>query len=144
MTIQGRLPSPSLEPTGSPLDAAKCPRACGDYLSFRSAPLTGITQQCCRTCGTPWTAVPRRRLVEPPPARVKAPVDRSLVDTRPMRDALLQAVPIGRPRAVRAGTLCERFGRHRTATHKVLLELRRAGAVCELKQGKHVLVWRAA
>jgi hypothetical protein len=134
-----RLAARPADPETGAYDSAKCPRGCGDDLVFRSNSLLGgVTESCCPTCGTPWTAIPRRRLVAPPVDTIGVTAE------APLRTQVLAALPETLEDAVESGPFCAQFGPRASTAERVLAGLRLEGLVESEGRGARRLVWRAA
>lgn len=124
-----------------PFDTARCPRGCGDTLSFRSNPTTGMTEQCCWTCRTPWASVPRRYVVGPT-TEYTDPTNDRYGDKRRL---VLAAVPVGFEHAARVRDICASVTQlDRTTVDRILRRLRVAELVESERTPAGIVMWREA
>jgi hypothetical protein len=128
-------------------ESVRCPKGCGEFLAFRSDPMTGCTLERCWRCDAGW-----RRVV---PAFPERPADGGRA-SRPLaklhsteahqvkhRELLLERIPIA-PRSISRPDLLSRIPGNAKAADRVLRELRRAGLVAGAMRNRLVFLSRRA
>ena len=139
------LPTAELEP--GCFDTVRCPRGCGEFLAFRSDPMSGSAEERCWTCDPAWRRVvpryPERRAEGKAAARpLTQPLATDAHRVR-HRETLFARIPQA-PRAISRPDLLRFVPGNAKAADRVLRKLCADGTIASEMRGRTLFVWRPA